>query len=109
VDETNPWSDDANWKGAALYLTYTASEVFSLGLRAERFEDPKGVRYFGSYEGNDLTLTGNVKLAGGHMNVKPELRLDTSKNPYFDNQAGNLKKSQITVGAAFVYSFGSKD
>jgi Putative beta-barrel porin-2, OmpL-like. bbp2 len=109
VDETNPYSDDATWRGAALYLNYAASEVFSLGVRAERFEDPKGVRYFGAFEGNELTLTGNVKLAGGHLNVKPELRFDTSKNAYFENEVGDLKKSQVTVGAAFVYSFGNKD
>jgi hypothetical protein len=109
VDETNPWSDDATWKGASLYLNYALTDNFGLGLRAERFEDPKGVRYFGPFEGNELTLTGNVKLANGHLNVKPELRYDKAKNPFFENEAGDLKKAQMTVGAAFVYSFGNKD
>jgi hypothetical protein len=108
VDETNPYSDDATWGGAALYLNYAATDKFGLGLRAERFEDPKGMRYFGPFEGNEFTLTGNVKLADGHLFIKPELRLDTSKNPYFDDEVGNLKKRQMTVGAAFVYAFGSK-
>jgi hypothetical protein len=109
VDETDPYSDDASWKGAALYLNYAAADNFGIGLRAERFEDPKGVRYFGPFEGNGLTLTGDVKLANGHFNVKPELRLDMAKNPFFEDEAGNLKKSQVTLGAAFVYAFGSKD
>jgi hypothetical protein len=108
VDETNPYSDDATWKGAAVYLNYAATEYFGLGLRAERFEDPSGVRYFGPFEGNGITLTGDVKLANGHFNIKPELRLDTAKDPYFEKSSGNLKKSQVTVGAAFVYAFGSK-
>lgn len=108
VDETNPYSDDATWRGAAVYLNYAATDKFGLGLRAERFEDPKGVRYFGSFEGNGLTLTGDVKLANGHFNMKPELRLDTARNPFFEDATGNLKKSQVTVGAAFVYSFSSK-
>ncbi|MGV3640320.1 MAG: porin, partial [Adhaeribacter sp.] len=109
VDETDPYSDDATWKGGALYLQYTASEKLGLGLRAERFEDPKGVRYFGPFVGNELTLTGDVKLAGGHLSLKPELRLDMAKDAYFENAAGNLKKSQVTAGAAFVYSFGSRE
>ncbi|MGV3504875.1 MAG: porin [Adhaeribacter sp.] len=108
VDETDPYSDDATWKGGALYLHYAASEKLGLGLRAERFEDPKGVRYFGPFEGNGLTFTGEVKLAGGHLMVKPELRLDMAKNAYFENAAGNLKKSQVTAAAAFVYAFGSR-
>ena len=108
VDETDPYSDDATWKGAALYLNYAVSERFGLGLRAERLEDPNGVRYFGPFEGNDFTLTGDVKLANGHFNVKPELRIDTAKNPYFEDADGSLKKSQMTLGAAFVYAFGSK-
>jgi hypothetical protein len=108
VDETDPYSEDATWKGASLYLNYAMSDRFGLGLRAERFEDPSGVRYFGSFEGNDITLTGDIKLANGHFNVKPELRIDTAKNPYFEDADGSLKKSQVTMGAAFVYAFGSK-
>ena len=108
VDETDPYSDDATWKGAALYLNYAVSERFGLGLRAERLEDPNGVRYFGPFEGNEFTLTGDVKLANGHFNVKPELRIDTARNPYFEDADGSLKKSQVTLGAAFVYAFGSK-
>jgi hypothetical protein len=109
VDETNPFTDDATWRGAALYLNFAATDQFGLGLRAERFEDPKGVRYFlVPFEGNSLTLTGDVKLADGHFNLKPELRLDTAKNPFFEDEAGSLKKKQMTLGAAFIYSFGSK-
>jgi hypothetical protein len=108
IDETNPYSDDATWKGAAVYLNYAFSDQFGLGLRAERFEDPEGVRYFGPFEGNGFTLTGDVKLASGHFNIKPELRIDTAKNPYFEDSVGDLKKSQVTIGAAFIYAFGSK-
>jgi hypothetical protein len=109
VDETDPFTDDASWGGAALYLNYAASDRFGLGLRAERFEDPNGIRYLlVPFKGNSLTLTGDVKLAKGHFNMKPELRLDTAKDAFFEDEAGNLKKSQLTIGAAFVYSFGSK-
>lgn len=107
VDETNPYSYDATWKGAALYLNYVFSDKFGLGMRAERFEDPSGLRYFGSFEGSNLTLTGDVKLAGGHFNMKPELRIDASNKAYYEDAVGNAKKSQVTLGTAFIYTFGS--
>ena len=108
VDETDPYTSDATWKGAALYLNFAATEKFGLGLRAERFEDPKGVRYFGPLEGNGLTLTADLKLANGHFNMKPEFRIDSAKDKFFEDSNGNLKKSQATIGAAFIYTFDYK-
>jgi len=105
VETGDPYTADANWKGAALYLNFAATDNFGIGLRAERFEDPKGVRYFGPFEGNEFTLTADVKLANGHFNMKPELRIDTSKNAFFETSSGGQKKSQATIGAAFVYTF----
>ncbi|GEO04725.1 hypothetical protein AAE02nite_23890 [Adhaeribacter aerolatus] len=106
IDETDPYSDDASWKGAAVYLNIAASDKFGLGLRAERFEDPRGVRYFGPFKGNEFTLTGDIKLADGHFNLKPEFRIDTAKDKFFEDTNGNFsKKSQVTLGAAFVYTF----
>ncbi|MGV3588155.1 MAG: porin [Adhaeribacter sp.] len=106
VDDTDPYSEDATWKGGAVYLNFAASDKFGLGFRAERFEDPSGVRYFGPFKGNEFTLTGDIKLADGHFNLKPELRIDTAKDKYFEDTNGNLtKKSQVTIGAAFIYTF----
>ena len=111
-DDSNPYSEDATWKGAAVYLNFAATDKFGLGFRAERFEDPSGIRYFGPFKGNEFTLTGDIKVADGHFNMKPELRIDTSKDDFFEDTNGNLtKKSQVTIGAAFVYTFdfaGSK-
>jgi len=104
------YSKDQSWKGAALYLNYTLNDQFGLGLRAERFSDPNGVRYFGKFVGNEFTLTGDVKLAQGYFNLKPEVRLDTSKNPFFEDRNGLLsKKAQLTFGAAFIFIFNSKN
>jgi hypothetical protein len=104
----DPFTADATWRGAALYLNYAATEKFGLGFRAERFDDPKGVRYFGQFTGNEFTLTGDIKLANGHVNIKPELRIDTAKDAFFEDTNGNLKKSQATFGAAFIYTFDYK-
>lgn len=109
VNPADPWSEDADWGGAALYLNYKATEKFGIGLRSEYFSDPGGIRYFGPVDATAFTLTGNVKLADGHLNVKPEVRLDLTKDAFFENKVGDItKKSQATVGVAFVYSFTAK-
>lgn len=103
-----PYSQDQNWKGAALYLNYNISDKFGLGFRAERFSDPSGVRYLSKFVGNEFTLTGDIKLAQGYFLWKPELRLDTSKDGFFENQNGQFnKKSQFTIGSAFIFVFNS--
>jgi len=104
------YSQDQSWKGAALYLNYSLNDVFGIGLRAERFSDPNGIRYFGKFVGNEFTLTGDVKLAQGYFNLKPEVRLDTSKDNFFENQNGLItKKAQLTFGAAFIFIFNSNN
>ncbi|WP_114779337.1 porin [Botryobacter ruber] len=102
------WSEDATWGGAALYLNYAATDKFGLGLRTEYFSDPSGVRYFGPLEVSATTLTADVKLGESNFNIKPEVRLDVAKNGFFEDAAGNFtKKTQATVGAAFIYSFNA--
>lgn len=109
--------DDATWAGAALYLNYYTSETFGLGFRGEYFSDPDGVRYFGPLEVTALTLTGDIKLAGGNLMIKPEVRIDIAKDDFFHDgdaefvEAGDdsfyipNKKVQPTIGAAFIYAF----
>ncbi len=54
-----------------------------------------------------LTLTGDIKLADGKFNIKPELRHDIAKDNFFEDNLGRGKKSQTTIGAAFIYSFNA--
>jgi hypothetical protein len=103
----DPWSRDATWKGAALYLNFNTSDTFGFGIRGEYFSDPSGVRYFGPLEATALTLTGDLKLAQGKFNIKPEIRHDIAKDLFFEGSIGNLKKTQTTIGAAFIYSFNA--
>jgi hypothetical protein len=125
----------ASWYGAALYLNYSISDVFGLGLRAEHFNDKDGVRYvgnqlFGSFVSSGvvgvavsgLTLTGDVKLKDGHFVLKPEFRLDIA-NPIFADGATDADKEykgfvknpgsdnpkatsmMPTIGMAAIYAF----
>ncbi|MEM6725890.1 MAG: porin [Bacteroidota bacterium] len=102
----DPYSDDANWGGAALYLNYDVSDILGFGLRGEYFDDPSGVRYFGALTANAITLTGDIKLDDGHFMIKPELRFDKSSDPFFEDADGNLTDTQFTAGIALVYQFG---
>ena len=103
--EGDAWSADASWGGAALYMSYAFNDMVGLGVRGEYFNDPKGVRYFGPVEVTALTLTGDLRLAEGRFLIKPELRYDRSKDDFFEDSHGGLKKSQTSMGAAFIYAF----
>ena len=103
------------WGGAALYGVYTVSDAFSLGLRYETFDNKKaarGLRYTndaGNLVGvsvNSLTLTGTFTVADSHLFIKPEFRVDTYDQNFFEDDKGNFSKtSQSTVGLAFIYKF----
>ena len=105
-DAGNPWSENATWGGAALYMNYAFNDMVGVGVRGEHFSDPEGVRYFGPLEVTAFTLTGDLKLAEDRFMIKPELRVDSSKEGFFEDSNGNFTKtSQTTIGAAFIYAF----
>jgi hypothetical protein len=103
--EGDAWSANASWGGAALYLGWELNDMVGLNLRGEYFNDPQGVRYFGPVEVNALTLTGDIKLAEGRLLLKPELRYDRAKEAFFEDSQGGLKRTQTSLGAAFIYAF----
>ncbi|TAE01002.1 MAG: porin [Bacteroidetes bacterium] len=122
-----------NWGGANFYAVYNFNDVFSLGTRVEYFDNSAGVRGLlnkkvssvsnegvKSYEfaGADCytyTLTSNIKLANGHITLKPEFRYDFFKKvegalnedsqQFMDEDGKYTKNSQATLGMAMVYSF----
>ncbi|WP_428666364.1 porin [Runella sp.] len=113
-------SSSKTWGGAAGYLSYAASDLFSIGARYEFFDNSSGVRSLLNKKGlgtnvNSVTLTGNFTLADGHLLIKPEFRLDAyekvagaaeTKNQQFEDSNGDFtKSSQSTFGLAFIYKF----
>jgi hypothetical protein len=115
-----------DWYGANLYFTYSVTDVVSLGLRGEHFNNEDGARGLRNYDNlsgsfmgtsvNALTFTTNVKLAGGHLLLKPELRMDVFKKvndagyeqgsqQFMDADGLFTKNSQTTLGVAAVYKF----
>jgi hypothetical protein len=115
-DPVSSTYSNADWYGAALYLDYYIVENFGLGLRAEHFADPNGVRYIGASYGagtyNEFTLTGDILLAKKHIMIKPEVRLDVAGQKSFhkelnlnDGTFSSLTNTQLTTGIAFIYAF----
>lgn len=115
-----------SWYGANLYFTYNINSMFDLGIRGEHFNNEDGARGLrnydnltGSYLGtsvNSVTLTTNVKLANGHLILKPEMRMDVFKKldevgpekksqQFMDSEGFFTKNSQTTLGVAAVYKF----
>lgn len=97
---------NGSWYGAALYLNYAISDKVGLGLRAERFKDEEGLRYFAPTTVTEFTLTGDFKFAGGNFMWKPEIRFDTAADDVFLDEDGLLTNStQLTIGTAFIFAF----
>ncbi len=96
--------DNTSWFGAALYANYAFNDAFTLALRGEYISDEDGL-ISGVSENNitSLTLSGNIYL--GPITLIPEVRLDTSKEDAFlDDAELPTDKSAAFIFAA-VYAF----
>lgn len=119
------------WSGANLYFIYRFTDLFSLGLRAEHFDNKSGARGLRNYnqelvsttnalgavgaKANTFTLTGTFTLADGHLLVKPELRFDSwdkvdgvanvESQQFMDSNGKYTNNTQTTFGSAFIYKF----
>ena len=95
-----------SWGGAALYMNYAISDMFTLGARADYFDNTQGVMYIGQTQVQSYTLTGKINLADGNLMIKPEVRIDMFGNSQFEDKDGAFtKNSQVTVGAGAIYKF----
>jgi hypothetical protein len=95
---------DAEWDGLAGYISYDFGEVFSLGARAEYFNDDDGVRLgAGDLDLWEGTLSARFKLRDGIV-AGLEYRHDESSDnePVFDDFT---EDSQDTFAVEIVGSF----
>lgn len=98
------------WGGLAVYSNYAISDVFSIGGRFETFDNSEAAR--GLVNGvngvkmNSLTITPTFTIPGGNLLIKPEFRMDTADQKFFQNEKGDFdKESQSTLALAFIYKF----
>jgi hypothetical protein len=104
-DENTP--EDLGFYGVALYPQYTTSETFTIGLRAEYFEE---IGDFGAI-GTDMTdsnvfaitATGNIQI--GNLAIKPEIRVDTASDNAFLNPDLEAQDKLSSFTLAAVYAF----
>jgi len=101
LPETDRTTD---WKAAALYVNYGFSNLFSLSFRGEVFDDSDGI-IFGVANNKvmEFTLAGNIKVDG--FTLIPEIRLDSSAEPTFNDGKDGLTKSVASALIAAVYKF----
>ncbi|UFH53500.1 porin [Spirosoma sp. KNUC1025] len=99
-----------SWGGYAIYGNYAFTDKFGLGARYEMFDNKNGVRALTDATGagasvNSITITGNITAGGGHVLLKPELRIDSYSADKFEKNDGSLTKSQTTLGMAAIFKF----
>ncbi|WP_281990012.1 porin [Aquimarina aggregata] len=111
---TDPQADgDAGgFYGVALYPQYKTSEKFTIGIRGEYFAlyndgllglGAVGVDTEGDGSVIAATLTGSYDI--GSLTLKPELRLDSTSEDFFEDNDGQETKSLSSFVLGAIYKF----
>lgn len=97
-----PDGADAKWYGYAGIAKYDFSDLFSLSLRAEYFDDCDGARTGTAQKLKEVTLTPEFRIAKTNIIVRPEYRHDWSDEKSFDSGS---KKKQDTIALGVMYTW----
>jgi hypothetical protein len=105
----NPNAVDNQWYEVNNYLTYKMNDCWSLGGRAEWFQDPQGARVSAGSRGNYFSLTGGVNYRPhANLTIRPELRYDwfdgfngTTTLPFNDGAS----RTQLSGGCDVIFTF----
>jgi hypothetical protein len=87
----------AKWNGLAAYANYTINDKWHLSLRGETFNDKDGYR-------TGATLTA-AYLPSKSLELRAEIRKDSSDQLAFQQSDGSAKKSQNSLGLQAMYKF----
>lgn len=93
----------SSWYGSALYLTADPATTFGITLRAEYFNNKKGVVSAPPTSILDFTLSPNFRI--NNLTIIPELRIDNGKNAIFEKNDGTFTKTTFTGLLAATYHF----
>lgn len=93
---------DGRWSGIAGYARLAVTEPFAVGVRAEYFADPEGVRTGVAQFLHEATATAELR-ATPHFLVRADLRADASNLDVFESTSPT--KTQPTVLLNAIYSF----
>ena len=93
-----------SWFGAALYLNYSISDAFALGLRGEYFDDANGLAY-GVDDLSFMEYTLSANLTQGNLTFVPELRIDVASDDFFVDADGAATGISPTFILGAYYAF----
>ncbi len=106
-EENDPLNGGRNsrWYGVAGYVKYEVTDWFSTTIRAEYFDDRKGVRTGIPQKLKEITITPEFKITKNLL-VRPEYRHDWSNKNGFDSKNNILdKKSQDTIAIGMMVTW----
>ncbi len=92
---------DSKWYGVAGIVKYDFSDLFSLALRGEFFNDNDGARTGTAQILKEITFTPEIRLAKGLI-LRPEYRYDWSDQNSFN---GGKDKNQHTIALGVMYTW----
>lgn len=94
----------SKWWGIALYFQEQFSSRFSLNLRSEWYDDSDGY-WFGATNLHIFSNTLTGKFVLHPFILMPEIRLDNSSSPVFEQKNGSFGKQELSylLGASVVF------
>ena len=92
---------DSKWYGVAGIVKYDFSDLFSLALRGEFFNDNDGARTGTAQILKEITFTPEIRIAKGLI-LRPEYRYDWSDQNSFN---GGKDKNQHTIALGVMYTW----
>jgi hypothetical protein len=104
--DENGAGPSATWQGVALYARVQVTDAWALSPRVEWFEDEDGFATLTPQTLQEVTLTSELRLAGGLL-TRLEYRHDVSDVKFFDDDQGGKSRSQDTLTLGFIYAFGT--
>jgi hypothetical protein len=94
----------AKWDGLAVYANYTINDKWHLSLRGETFNDKNGYRTGVVQKWKEATLTA-AYLPSKSLELRAEVRKDSSDQLAFLQSDGSAKKDQNSLGLQAMYKF----
>lgn len=95
---------DAKWNGIAGYVNYTINSQWRTSVRLEHFNDKDGYRTGVVQKWKEATAT-LAYMPTKSVELRGELRADTSDKSVFVQTDGTTKKSQQSIGLEALYKF----
>lgn len=100
----NGSTGSAKWNGLAAYANYQINDPWRISVRVEAFNDTDGYRTGVVQKWKEATLTVGYAPAKS-MELRGEVRKDTSNKASFAYTDGIARKSQNSLGLEAIYKF----